>query len=101
MNRNQTPHVIPTKADIQDAHRKPLPPPSYSNDNLRAKRWSAVSHRLVLIVALTAGLIQAAVCMAAISSRFPFAQRHHRCDSLHDSPCSNARRDRTTLPRLW
>jgi len=69
MNRSQTPRVIPAKAGIQDAHRKLLSPLSGSNNKL----WTAttLSRPLSLVVILTAGLIHAAVCVAAISSQVP------------------------------
>ena len=69
MNRNQTPCVIPAKAGIQDAHRKRLPPPSCCNNKLRATTVLSPPFPLVLI--LTAGLIHATVCVAAISSQVP------------------------------
>jgi hypothetical protein len=71
ITRYLEPYVIPAKAGIQDAKRKPLPPLSHSNKNLRAKRCCAVSHPLVLMVTITAGLIHATLFLAAISSQVP------------------------------
>jgi hypothetical protein len=68
MNRNQTPRVIPAKVGIQDAHRKRLPP-SCCNNKLRTT--TVLSLPLPLVVILIAGLIHAAVCVAAISSQVP------------------------------
>jgi hypothetical protein len=71
ITRCQEPYVIPAKAGIQDANRKPLPPLGYSNENLRAMLWCAVSHSLVLMVVLSAVLIHASLFLAAISSQVP------------------------------
>jgi hypothetical protein len=68
MNQNQTPRAIPAKAGIQDADRKLLSPPSCCNNRLRTT--SVLSPRLLLAV-ISAGLIHAAVCVAAISSQVP------------------------------
>jgi len=71
ITRYQEPSVIPAKAGIQDAGRKALLPLSYSNENLRARPWCAVAHPLVLMVVLSAGLIDATLFQAAISSHVP------------------------------
>ena len=71
ITRYQKPYVIPAKAEIQDADRKPLPQICYSSENLHERLWCAVSRFLVLMVVLSAGLVDATLLQAAISSHPP------------------------------
>ena len=71
ITRHQEPYVIPANAGIQDAGRKRLAPLSYSNENLRARLWCSVFHRLVIMVVSSVGLIDATLLLAAISSQVP------------------------------
>jgi hypothetical protein len=73
MNRNQTPCVMPSKAGIQHAHRKRLSPPRCCNAKRRTT--AVLSPSLPLVVILTAGLIHAAVFVAAISLQVPLSPK--------------------------
>ncbi len=64
--RYQKHYVIPTKAGIQNAHRQPLCPPSYCDDNRRSVLLISC-----IVAVLTAGLIRTTLCLAAISSQMP------------------------------
>lgn len=69
--RNQESFVIPERAGIQGAHRKLLHSRSCGNDEPYTKFSNTMSHPLVLMVVMTAGLIRATLCLAAISSQVP------------------------------